>query len=617
MNNYRIAFDTTGVEIHFILDIITSFLDHSPQVRPYFTVTHAEEAQLALQHCPSLAKAGDFIAKHDLDRGKHPDIKVWVSTEQYRRTDAPVRSYCCFHGQPSKGQTLVPSIDGNYTGFFLYGPLHRQAIEEYYHHRYGKMPENLRLYNVGYAKSDALLNGAWQKEAVLRGMGLDPGRPTILYAPAFNEGASLRECGPEIVARLAALKDYNTIVKLAVDNASHYNDFRRNGGINWFAALSGFERYPHVRISRDLLADPFLAAADVLITDISSISYEFLVLGKPVIFMDVPKFFQHTLKMQFPHEDTAAWISRPTVNAGRDYGSLVADLDALPREIRAALDKGQSADMAAAMREKFLYHPGKAARQAAKLLGHLLREQAGDAPRPRRHAPPARNAGHAFINAVETEEAAQRAGLSLNAYLESQEDTPKKRGRRDRIMAAMEERGLLDLAGKTVLEIGPGTGRYTEKILELQPARCEIYETAEDWTASLLRRFGATPGFAAQAANGRNLIHTPTATCDLVHAHAVFVYLSFINTVEYLMEISRVCKTGGHVCFDLFYDTDWSLFTARSWLLSGFSFPVVLSRSILESVYADLGLALCGEFTEIYGASLSRYVVLRKDRLFF
>jgi SAM-dependent methyltransferase len=340
------------------------------------------------------------------------------------------------------------------------------------------------------------------------------------------------------------------------------------------------------------------------------------VLGKPVIFIDVPKFFNHTLKMLFPHEDTAAWASRPAVNAGRDYGSLVADLDALPREVRVALDKGQSADMAAAMRKKFLYHPGKAAKQTAKLLGSLLQEQADNASQARRSARPARNVGQGFINAADTEEAASRAALSLNEYLESREDTPKKRGRRDRLIAAMEERGLLELAGKTVLEIGPGTGRYTEKILERLPSRYEIYETAEDWAASLARRFGTTPGFVTQAANGRDLAHTPTASCDLVHAHAVFVYLSFTNLVEYLMEISRVCKIGGHVCFDLFYDTDWSLFIARSWLLSEQSFPVVFSRPLLEGIYADLGLTLCGEFTEIYGASLSRYVVLRKDRLF-
>lgn len=52
--------------------------------------------------------------------------------------------------------------------------------------------------------------------------------------------------------------------------------------------------------------------------------------------------------------------------------------------------------------------------------------------------------------------AARQAGLSLNDYIESIDDTPRERRHRDRIVAAT--------CGRCILEIGIGPGRFLEKM---------------------------------------------------------------------------------------------------------------------------------------------------------
>ena len=57
-----------------------------------------------------------------------------------------------------------------------------------------------------------------------------------------------------------------------------------------------------------------------------------------------------------------------------------------------------------------------------------------------------------------------------------------------------------------------------------------------------------------KTANGTDLSQTPDNSCDLVHAHYVFTYLSVITTFGYFGEMCRVLKPGGFAFFDLFLD---------------------------------------------------------------
>lgn len=150
-----------------------------------------------------------------------------------------------------------------------------------------------------------------------------------------------------------------------------------------------------------------------------------------------------------------------------------------------------------------------------------------------------------FIPARETLAAARHAGLSVGDYIDTTFAEP---GVTAATVKAMLD--LSDLQGQVsrVCEIGPGSGRYMEKVIEcLHPSAYEIYETADDWLPHL-RTF---PTALVLPCDGRTLSSTATASVDLVHAQKVFVYLDFWTTASYLDEMARVVRPGGAVAFDL------------------------------------------------------------------
>jgi hypothetical protein len=139
---------------------------------------------------------------------------------------------------------------------------------------------------IGMPKVDCLVDGSLRRDAVLRRLHLDPGRPTVLYAPTWSPASSLNKLGVNLLTRLAAL-GLNVIIKL--HDRSHDLRPQYSGGVDWRAALA-----PLLAPERVLLADasdicPYLAAADVMITDHSSSGFEYLLLDRPLVRIHVPE----------------------------------------------------------------------------------------------------------------------------------------------------------------------------------------------------------------------------------------------------------------------------------------------------------------------------------------
>jgi CDP-glycerol glycerophosphotransferase (TagB/SpsB family) len=59
--------------------------------------------------------------------------------------------------------------------------------------------------------------------------------------------------------------------------------------IDWPAELRRFERHPRFALARAADAGPFLSAADVLVTDHSTVGFEFALLDRPIVVYDVPE----------------------------------------------------------------------------------------------------------------------------------------------------------------------------------------------------------------------------------------------------------------------------------------------------------------------------------------
>jgi hypothetical protein len=150
-----------------------------------------------------------------------------------------------------------------------------------------------------------------------------------------------------------------------------------------------------------------------------------------------------------------------------------------------------------------------------------------------------------FIPLQATLKGAHDAGLPVGDYIDLTYNVP---GATQETIDKMERLGAFDNHPQSICEIGPGSGRYLEKVKALaQPQRYEIYEPSTAWRKYLVSTYGVT----ARECDGHTLAETPDGSIDLLHAHKVFPGLPLFTTVRYLAEMTRVVGVGGKVAFDL------------------------------------------------------------------
>lgn len=210
---------------------------------------------------------------------------------------------------------------------------------------------------VGYPKLDRLVSGRIDGAAVRGALGLGP-RPTVLYAPTFSTASSLHLAGEDIVTTLARA-GYNVLIKL--HDRSLDVDARYTGGIDWRARMRGLERGNQIRYVEGPDASPYLAAADALITDHSSVGFEFLVLDRPLVVFDAPGLAE------------AARINPEKIALLRSAASVVRH----PAELVAACEAElRSPERLSPVRRRVaaqMFHgPGGATQRAVSLVCELL-----------------------------------------------------------------------------------------------------------------------------------------------------------------------------------------------------------------------------------------------------
>lgn len=138
---------------------------------------------------------------------------------------------------------------------------------------------------VGFPKLDDVVNGTWAANDVRTGLGLEINRPTVVFAPTFSPEGSLHLAGEAIVDALLA-DGFNVIVKLHDRSMVPHAHF--TSGIDWPARLRRFEARPGFALARNGDAGPFLSAADAMVTDHSTVGFEFALLDRPLVVYDAP-----------------------------------------------------------------------------------------------------------------------------------------------------------------------------------------------------------------------------------------------------------------------------------------------------------------------------------------
>jgi len=214
---------------------------------------------------------------------------------------------------------------------------------------------------VGMPKTDRLVNGMLERSAVLGELGLDPGRSTVLYAPTWTSHSSLQQMGPDIV-RILVDAGHQVIVKL---HANSWDPSRplssgASGRQDWAGRLEqALGRQGILASGSD--ACPYLVAADVLVTDHSSVGFEYLLLDRPIVRVDMPVLIERTniAPVYVEMLDRVSW----TVRSAADLP--VALERALAEPARHARARHQVAC-------EMFYEPGGATARAVRELYEVL-----------------------------------------------------------------------------------------------------------------------------------------------------------------------------------------------------------------------------------------------------
>ncbi|HKP14385.1 MAG TPA: CDP-glycerol glycerophosphotransferase family protein [Blastocatellia bacterium] len=211
---------------------------------------------------------------------------------------------------------------------------------------------------VGYPKLDCLVDGTLNRDAILTSLGINPSRQTVLYAPTWSPYSSLNAMGEALVEKLCAA-GFAVIVKL--HDRSRDPEYIHSGGVNWAERLR-----PLLEASGGVLAEasdasPCLAAADVLITDHSSVGFEYLLLDRPLVRIEMPQLIAATNI----HPDYVALMAEAATSV-RDAGEAVR---AVEDALASPADKSESRR---AVASKLFYKPGTAtARAVGELYGAI------------------------------------------------------------------------------------------------------------------------------------------------------------------------------------------------------------------------------------------------------
>jgi hypothetical protein len=219
-------------------------------------------------------------------------------------------------------------------------------------------PDSPAIRLIGMPKTDCLVDGTFNHDDVLLSLGLDPARPTVLYAPTWSPASSLNAMGVDLVNGLLRM-GVNLIVKLH-DRSRDLRE-RYSGGVDWVARLMPLMIPGQSAIAPGHDISPYLVAADLMITDHSSAGFEFLLRDKPVVRIHRPALIE-------------------LANIHRDYVNLLASVsesverveDGLRAVARGLADPAARGTERAATARELFYAPGGATVRSVKALYDVI-----------------------------------------------------------------------------------------------------------------------------------------------------------------------------------------------------------------------------------------------------
>lgn len=204
-----------------------------------------------------------------------------------------------------------------------------------------------RIAEVGYPRNDVLSAGSGVGDRVRSTLGIGPDETVVVYAPTFREGQYDRSafCDVEALARKLG-SGYRLVVR-------GHSATLRAGSDHRAANVLDVTTYPE--------SSHILAIADVLVTDYSSVMFDFTATGRPIVFF-TPDMDRYSKDGRGVYFDLNAKAPGPVIRQERaladairrawlDRGSESAKYDAWVARFNAYDDGGATERLASIVRE--------------------------------------------------------------------------------------------------------------------------------------------------------------------------------------------------------------------------------------------------------------------------
>ena len=218
-----------------------------------------------------------------------------------------------WHGIPFKGFDAADFVvHHRYDETWVASPL----MAEMYVQRFGVAPSRVR--GTGYSRTDVLVRGAPDLATVRREFGLPSEGKIVLFAPTWRQDDAGRQIIPfsldveaflDAMAETASAHGATAVLRLHL-NSEASSRFERPG-----LRLVPFADHP--------ATERLLLASDVLVCDWSSIAFDYLLLDRPTIFLDVPAPFRKGFSLG--HEYRFGAIAEGRRAMERFIGEFIAD----------------------------------------------------------------------------------------------------------------------------------------------------------------------------------------------------------------------------------------------------------------------------------------------------
>lgn len=191
-----------------------------------------------------------------------------------------------------------------------------EAMKDIYTNKFGFKKERVKV--TGYARVDRLVTGDYKRKDILSKYGLKD-RKNILIAPTWaqdDRGRSIVPFGLTVQEFFESLEKIgedtdSTIIFRAHLNTGDLIDTKKYKNIQ----VMPYAYYP--------VAEEFLYISDLLVTDWSSVAFDYLVLQRPTLFLDVRAPFSKGLTLGSEHR----------------YGDIVVSMEGLRSSIELYIER--------------------------------------------------------------------------------------------------------------------------------------------------------------------------------------------------------------------------------------------------------------------------------------